>query len=325
MKRSILTITALMLLSLISYGQDQEKYTSLVAEASRLYESKDYLMSGYKYSEAFVALDDKGSVVDRYNAACSYALATEPDSAFIQLFRIAQKGNFSNYGHLNADPDLQSLHADERWEKLNSLVKENKEKMEKNFDKPLVEILESIYQEDQQYRQQIGEVEKEYGRDSDEMKAHWKTISHADSLNLIKVREILDDRGWLGSEIIGQQGNATLFLVIQHADLAVQEQYLPMMREAVTKGNANPSSLALLEDRVALRKGKRQIYGSQIGRDPETGDYYVSPLEDPDNVDQRRASMGLPPLSNYISHWGMSWDVEAYKASLPEIEAKQQR
>lgn len=324
MKRSILIIIALMV-SLLSYGQDQEKYASLVAEASRLYESKAYLTSGYKYSEAFMALDDKGSVVDRYNAACSYALATEPDSAFAQLFRIAQKGNFSNYGHLNADPDLQSLHADERWEEVNSLVKQNKQRIEENYDKPLVAILNSIHQEDQQYRQQIGEVEKQYGRDSDEMKAHWKTINHADSLNLIKVRDILDQRGWLGSDIIGQQGNSTLFLVIQHADLTVQEQYLPMMREAVTKGNANPSSLALLEDRVALRKGKRQIYGSQIGRDPETGDYYVSPLEDPDNVDQRRAAVGLPPLSNYISHWGMNWDVEAYKASLPEIEAKQQR
>ncbi len=42
------------------------------------------------------------------------------------------------------------------------------------------------------------------------------------------------------------------------------------MREAVKKGNANSSSLALLEDRVALRKGEKQIYGSQIGRDQET-------------------------------------------------------
>ena len=57
-------------------------------------------------------------------------------------------------------------------------------------------------------------------------------------------------------------------------------------------GNAMRPDLALLEDRVALRQGKKQIYGSQIGMDPETGEYFVSPLEDPDNVVERRIKMG---------------------------------
>lgn len=33
----------------------------------------------------------------------------------------------------------------------------------------------------------------------------------------------------------GGKGNSTLFLVIQRADQKTQEQYLPMMREAVAK------------------------------------------------------------------------------------------
>lgn len=44
------------------------------------------------------------------------------------------------------------------------------------------------------------------------------------------------------------------------------------MREAVEKNNARASSLALLEDRVAMRKGGKQIYGSQIKRNPESGE-----------------------------------------------------
>jgi len=98
----------------------------------------------------------------------------------------------------------------------------------------------------------------------------------------------LDERGWLGLKVIGNQGNSTLFLVIQHSDLETQLKYLPMMREAVKLGNTRASSLALLEDRVALRQGKRQIYGSQIGRDQETGEYYVSPLIEPEKVNERR-------------------------------------
>ena len=81
------------------------------------------------------------------------------------------------------------------------------------------------------------------------------------------------------------------------------------MREAVKKGNARSSSLALLEDRVSLRKGGKQIYGSQIGRDQGTGDHYVLPLEDPENVDKRRAEVGLGPIANYISNWNITWDV----------------
>jgi len=264
-------------------------------------------------------------VNDRYNAACSWALANQPDSAFVQLFKIAENGNYTNYGHITTDTDLNTLHNDERWNKVIGIVKANKEKAEANLDKPLVAILDTIYQEDQKYRQQIDDIIEKYGWESDEMQAHWKIIIEKDSINLIKVKKILNERGWLGADIIGNQGNLTLFLVIQHADLETQEEYLPMMREAVKNGNASSSSLALLEDRVALRKGEKQIYGSQVNRDQETGEYYVLPLIDPDNVDKRRADVGLGPIQDYISIWGMTWDVEDYKKKLPEIEAKQKK
>ena len=94
------------------------------------------------------------------------------------------------------------------------------------------------------------------------------------------------------------------------------------MREAVKSGKASGSSLALLEDRVALKQGKKQIYGSQIGQDSDLKLYYVLPLEDPDNVDKRRAEVGLQPLSDYVNHWQIKWDVEQYKKDLPTIEAK---
>ncbi len=133
---------------------------------------------------------------------------------------------------------------------------------------------------------------------------------------------IIDRYGWLGTDVIGVQGNATIFLVIQHADIAIQEKYIPMMRDAVKKGKAFGSDLALLEDRVAFRQGKRQIYGSQIGRDNETHNYFILPLEDPDNVDKRRAEVGLSTIAEYVNHWQIKWDVEQYKKDLPALESK---
>ena len=55
---------------------------------------------------------------------------------------------------------------------------------------------------------------------------------------------------------------------------------------------------ALLTDRVLLRQGKSQRYGSQFqmgknGLEP-------SPIEDETNVDARRAQMGMMPLADYL-------------------------
>lgn len=326
--RNLILIAIIGISANLVLGQrDMTEYKLFVSKADSFYQVKDYKNSAQEYQNAFDSNDGKAFPNDRYSAACSFALSGNVEKAFYHLFYSAVNPNikYSNYHHITNDPDLNSLHHNVLWERLLNEVRLNKEELEKDLDKPLASILEAIYQDDQTYRQQVGEVEKKYGRESDEMKAHWKLISEKDSVNLIKVKKILDERGWLGPKIIGNEGNSTLFLVIQHADLETQEKYLPMMREAVSKENAKASSLALLEDRVALRKGQKQIYGSQIGRDQETGEYYVLPLIDPDNVDQRRAKVGLGTIQDYISNWGMTWDVEAYKRKLPEIEAKQKK
>lgn len=318
MKKLYLCFVLMCSICLSIVAQDRAKYSELIVDAESLYQSKIYLESAKKYNEAFIALGGKGMVTDRYNAACSWSLAGQADSAFVQLFKIAENGNYTNYGHMTADIDLKPLHEDPRWQKVCGLVLQNKEKAEANLEKPLVEKLDSIYQEDQKYRMQIDQIEEKFGRNSKEMSELWKTIQEKDSLNLIKVKEILDTRGWLGPDVVGGQGNSTLFLVIQHADLETQQHYLPMMREAVKDKRARGSELALLEDRVAMRLGKKQIYGSQIGQNQETGEYYVFPLEDPDHVNERRASVGLGPIESYISRWNIKWDVEAYKKQMAE-------
>jgi hypothetical protein len=174
--------------------------------------------------------------------------------------------------------------------------------------------LVTVISDDQKYRNGMSDIMKSYGSDSKEMKSLLKKMHYADSINLLKVSMILDSYGWLGSEAIGVEGNRTLFMVIQHSPLKDQEKYLPVMRLAVKDGKAEAGNLALLEDRVSVRKGKRQIFGSQVSWNLKTNVYYVLPLEDPDNVDKRRAAMGLIPLADYLMDCcNLIWDVEAYK------------
>lgn len=198
-------------------------------------------------------------------------------------------------------------------------MQKKKDKIEARYNKPLKEKLETILISDQGIRRDWDIIEKKYGVESTESDSIRKIAHTIDSINLIAIKEVLDKEGWLGADIVGKQGNMCLFLVIQHSDLQTQKKYLPMMREAVKNNKAKASSLALLEDRVALGEKKPQTYGSQIGYDKSTKKFYVLLLSDPDNVDKRRKKMGLGLLADYVKNWGIIWNVEDYKKELPRL------
>lgn len=183
-----------------------------------------------------------------------------------------------------------------------------------------VELLE-IHKLDQEARAKIHELDKAGIPFSPERAALFREMRAADAVNVPKVTAMLDQHGWLGPDEIGTEANKTLFLVIQHAPFATQKKYLPMMREAVKAGKARGSSLAMLEDRVALAEGRPQVYGSQL-LSIDNGPYFVQPIEDPDHVDERRASVGLPPMADYLKNWNLTWDLEAYKKQLPQLLEK---
>jgi hypothetical protein len=312
MKTKLAVLSACLLLIMSTNAQVTSGYTENVAKGHELYNNKDYLSSAKAYSLAFALNGGKGTGTDRYNAACSWALAGNTDSAFFYLFGAAEKNSYDNYNHIIQDTDLNTLHSDKRWNTLLEKIKANKEKAEANFIKPVVAILDTVYIDDQKYRKGIMELIQKEGMQSPVVQERLKQMEYADSINLIKVQKILDEYGWLGFDQVGRQGALTIFLVIQHSPLKVQQKYLPMMREAVAKKQAVPGNLALLEDRVAMREGKKQIYGSQVHTD-STGRNFLAPLEDPDNVDKRRAQVGLGPLADYLKQFGIKWDLEEYK------------
>jgi hypothetical protein len=262
---------------------------------------------------------------DRINAARTWAKANAPDSAFFHLFKLVQYNNFIYYGYLNVISELYTLHSDKRWNEVINRARENFISSGSDLDMDMIAILDSIYVDDQIYRMQLIEVEKEYGFDSKEFGSLWKKIIPRDSVNLIRAKKFIDTYGFPGREVIGSEGSAALWLVIQHSDIRTQETYLPLIRDATKRGDLDAGKLALLEDRVALRQGKKQIYGTQITRDGATGEYYVQPLLDPDNVDKRRAEVGLGKLQDYVSEWGITWNAEEHKKKLAEIEARKNK
>jgi hypothetical protein len=322
MGKKILFISLSLLLFCHSYGQAGKEYVDWIRKAKVFYDAKQYDLSAGAFTSAFASNGGKEMAYDRYNAACSWALAGNHDSAFFMLMRIATQANYTAITQLTGDNDLLSLHSDKRWNTLCAIVKQNKEKSEANLDKALVASLDTILNDDQDSRMKFGEIQKKYGFDSKKVTELSKIIEKNDSVNVIKVTKILDKYGWVGPDVAGREGSMAIFLVIQHADIKTQEKYLPMMREAVMNKKAAAASFAMLEDRVALREGRKQIYGSQVKAD-KNGIYHVSSLENPDNVDKRRAEVGLGPLAEYVAYWKIKWDAEQYKKELPAIEQQE--
>jgi len=318
---SVRTIFSTILLIIIAAGAAGQSpaYNKLIQQAEELAKSKHYKESAAAYSKAFATMGGKAAPDDRYNAACMWALSGSTDSAFYHLNYLATKGKFKDYKHLLEDTDLESLHPDKQWAAICQQVQQNKETASAKLNKPLVAQLETILDNDQKYRMALDSVGQKYGQDSKELDDLWKAIALHDSLNEIEVIAILEKYGWPGIDMVGEEGSETVFLVIQHADIKIQDKYLPMVREAVKKGAVKPGSLAILEDRVALRHGGKQKYGSQLAGDGNGP--FVLPMVDPDNVDKRRATVGLGPLSEYLQNWGLTWDAATYKRQLPEIEA----
>ncbi|NQZ78078.1 MAG: hypothetical protein HRT61_18535 [Ekhidna sp.] len=307
----------------ILQAQDMQIYYALIEKARQSHTEEMYAQAVKEYEAAFASLGNKGIPADRFDAAIVMAKAKEKKKAFDQLFRLAEH-ELTKYRDLEALEnvnDFEILRSDRRWDKLIEIVSSNKEFYEKDFDEALATELENMYKLDQKYRLQVPEVEKEHGFESPEMKELVSAMKTTDTDNLARVIQILEEHGWLGPQIVGKAGNNALFHIIQHAELTIQLKYLPMMRDAVAKDNAYPHQLALLEDRINVRQGKKQTFGSQIGRNPHTGEYYVEPIRDPERVNEFRKSVGLPSLETYLSQWNILWDVQKHKQRISETKA----
>lgn len=111
-----------------------QSYDSYIRKADSLYRANDFKNSSFAFTEAFKVHDAKITMNHKYNAACSYALANNPDSAFFNLNHIAIYMNYTNYGHITTDPDLKSLHSESRWSTLIKVVKTNRDKAYATLD-----------------------------------------------------------------------------------------------------------------------------------------------------------------------------------------------
>lgn len=243
-----------------------------------------------------------------YNLACSYALLNMRDSAFHFLdISLAQD---TSVRALN-DPDFVLLLEDERWAEIEHRQVEKVEAKYGKYPKPeLSKELWRMQLKDQAYYYHMDVAEKQLGPRNPLTTALWQLKKDINAQNEQRLEEIIAENGWpKKSEVKGSAAQAA-FLVIQHADLELQQKYLPLLKEACEAGEADWSGYALMYDRVEMREGRPQLFGSQVTFNKETGNYEPYAIKEPEYVNKRRKEVGLGPIEEYLGHWNIEWQVE---------------
>jgi hypothetical protein len=120
--------------------------------------------------------------------------------------------------------------------------------------------------------------------------------------NATRLLVIIEQHGWPGRAIVGDDGAEAAWLIVQHSigNPDLQRHALKLLKEEAAKGEAPLWQAAMLEDRIRMLEGNMQIYGTQFDWD-ENGEMSPRPaIEDPEHVDERRRAIGLRPLAEEI-------------------------
>jgi hypothetical protein len=167
--------------------------------------------------------------------------------------------------------------------------------MTNKINHSLREELLSMIQQDESRREELANTGELYiGYDSRMAEVH--------RMNAKRLDEIVARHGWPDECTVGKDGSEAAWLVVQHAidQPDFQRRMFVYLENAAEQGRVEPWQLALLEDRIRSLEGRPQKYGTQFDWD-ESGEMSPYPeIEDPSQVNELRASVGLPPIEEAI-------------------------
>jgi len=104
---------------------------------------------------------------------------------------------------------------------------------------------------------------------------------------------------WPGKTMVGEAGAHAAWMIVQHSDEdpAFQARCLSFMRSS-PEGEVAVVDIAFLTDEVLVARNEKQRYGTQIQM--RNGRFRVAPVEDEQNLDARRATLGLESIEVYL-------------------------
>lgn len=128
-------------------------------------------------------------------------------------------------------------------------------------------------------------------------------MMRADSARSRWLRAIVKRDGWPTRAAYGDSAAKAAWLILQHSPYVdFQEEMLPALASLASDGEMSSADVAMLTDRVMVSRGKPQRYGTQF--DTKDGKLVAKPIEDLAGLDARRATLKMPPMTEYVRMLG---------------------
>lgn len=114
-----------------------------------------------------------------------------------------------------------------------------------------------------------------------------------------RIKDIIQKHGWPGNSLVGKDGAQVIFINFRRLDKDFRAKTLPDIEKASKAGEFSPKLYAFLADETRIAQGQKQLYGTQF-RKTESGQVEPEPIDNPDQVEVRRAELGLPSLADTV-------------------------
>ncbi|OEV04684.1 DUF4135 domain-containing protein [Streptomyces oceani] len=126
---------------------------------------------------------------------------------------------------------------------------------------------------------------------------------------------VVREHGWPSHTLVGSAAGGAASRLVQHAreHLPFRRHCLALMRQAATDRALPWREVAYLTDELRLAEGRPQLYGTKF--EPVAGKLEPCPIEEPEEVDHRRAEMGMEPLARHTERARQRFPLAGREAS----------
>lgn len=144
------------------------------------------------------------------------------------------------------------------------------------------------------------------GMDQKALRAMWEKTQVVDTANQLRLDELVKQHGWPEATDLGAKAVMGAYAVVQHAPREYMQRYSSMVQKSTERGDISKADFARFDDRLRMRNGQPQRYGTQVNTDVK-GISTFWKIEDEENVDKRRAEVGYEPLAEFAKRHKVSY------------------
>ncbi len=120
-----------------------------------------------------------------------------------------------------------------------------------------------------------------------------------DQRNQAYLKAIFTNCNW--PKELSKEAHTSIYLILQHSDDALMREYYPKVEEMVALGYLDPDDAATMFDRLQMNANLPQRYGTQTFENTNNQNV-VWPIQDIEQLDTLRSSVGLPTMQAYIKN-----------------------